>query len=532
MTTTPLTTGFDRRSFLRGSAVAAMAIFGTAVAAGCSSAVDEASSAGDASATPKRGGTLKAGIPLDVVPANFLTNTAGATTVIGLAYDSLVRYPNDKLEPQPLLAKSWQLSSDGLSLTLELRDDVTFHSGRAFTSKDAEFSLRTYADPKWTAQLRSTAAAITSYDTSDPHRLVLRFAHPLGNIYDLLDTVPVLDSESLDKLAAGEAFIGTGPFKLTSRTPNSSLTFERNEKYFLADRPYLDRVEVSIVKDSQALLNSLRSGQVQSAFNLNYRDAQNLSKDNGFRTITFDGAELQIYVGANVTNPALADVRLRQAIAYALDRERVISEVFRGYGYTINAPWPKASPAFEAGRNETYALNTERAKQLVSAVGGVRAPLPLTYQANNPYYAATAQIVQANLAAVGIPVTLDPVEPAVFVKQLIGAQFPGLWVTFHSWAQYTPSTLATSAYPFNATKNASRFTSAAYTSAADSAWKIVDGTGAEAVSRYKAITDELLKDLFLIEIGVTFNQLVTSASVHGVRWTKRSEQVYTDAFIS
>ncbi|MFC8177970.1 ABC transporter substrate-binding protein [Rhodococcus sp. NPDC057297] len=519
---------FDRRTLLRGVGLSALAIFG---AAACSSAVGEQQDAGSSDATPVRGGTLKTAVTQDVVPANFLTNTAGATTVIGLVYESLIRYPHDEVSPTPLLAESWTLADDGLSLTLELRDDVTFHSGRPFTSTDAEFSIRTYADPTWTAQLRSTAAAITAFDTTDPHRLVLTFAHPLGNIFDLLDTVPILDSESIDQLRTGEKFVGTGPFVLTERTPNQSLTFVRNDSYRVPERPYLDRVEVSIIPDAQALTNAIRSGQVQAVTNINYRDAETLANGGAHTTNNLEGAELQIYVGTNVQNPALSDVRLRRAIAFALDRDRIITEVFRGAGYPINVPWPKTSPAYDEDLNATFTLDTDRAKALVAEVGNIPA-LPLTYQAGNPYYEATAQIVQANLAEIGVTVELDPVESAAFVKQLIGQQFPALWVTFHSWAQYTPSTLTVSAYPFNALKNASRYESPSYQAAADAAWQVADGTGDEAKEKYSAVSLELLESLFLIEIGVTFNQVVTANSVHGLDWTKRSEVLLTDVFLS
>lgn len=525
-----------RRSFLRGSSLVALAVLGVGAApalVACSSAVGDQQSTASGG-EPVRGGTLNTAIQLDIVPANILTNTAGAVALVGLVYDSLIRYPtgaDSSIDPQPHLATSWELASDGLTLTLDLRDDVTFHSGRPFTSADAEFSLRTYGDPRWTAQLQSTAAAITAYDTSDPHRLVLTFAHPLGNIFDLLDTVPVIDSESFEQFAAGEAYIGTGPFVLTERVPNSSLNFERNDSYWIADRPYLDAVRTSIIPDAQARVNALRSGQVLATTNLAYRDAETLGASDGYSNVDLEGAELQIYVGANVENPALADPRLRQAIAYALDRERVIDEVFRGAGYPINLPWPKSSPAYDESRNSTYGFDTERARGLVDEIGAPAA-LPLTFQAGVPYYEATAQIIQSNLADAGIEVTLDPVEASNFVKQLIGQQFPGLWVTFHSWAQYTPSTLTVSAYPFNAARNASRFNSPSYLDAATAAWEVPDGRSEEAIERYGRVGDELLEAVFLIEIGVVFNQLTTSAQVQDIGWTKRSEWLLTEAYLA
>lgn len=521
----------DRRSFVCGLGALGLGALGVAGLSGCASAVGEQRAAA-AGGAPVRGGTLNYAASTDLIPANFLTNSnEGVTTVIGLVYESLIHYPNDRVEPQPRLATAWQLAPDGLSLSLDLRNDVTFHGpngapGRPFVSADVEFSLRTYADPHWTAQLRSTAAAITGYDTSDPHRIVLRFAHRLANIFDLLDTVPIVDSATIGGIGTGTAFVGTGPFRFVSWTPNSKIVFARNEHYRVPDRPYLDGVEFTVVPDQQALLNGLRTGQYDVASGLAFRDVQTLGKVDGFRAISLEGAELQTYVGANVTAPGLTDIRVRQAIAYAVDRQRVVDEVLRGFGYPVNLPWPKYSPAYDARLNTTFVRDVGRAKSLVSAVG-VLPVIPYSYPGRDPIHTATAQIVQANLAEAGITVRLDPLEGAQFTKQLIGAQFPGLWTTFHSWAQFTPSTLTVSAYPFNARKNTSNYASPAYTAAAEAVWQAPPPEQPAAIAR---LNDELLAGLFLVEIAVLQQQWVAANRVQGLAWTKRREPALADAY--
>jgi peptide/nickel transport system substrate-binding protein len=523
---------FGRRTFVRGLGLGSVAVLGLA---GCASAVEEQRAAASGATAPVRGGTLNLAGRTDLVPGNFFTNSNdGVTTVIGLVYESLIRYPNDRVEPEPLLATAWTLADDGLSLTLDLRDDVYFHGpdgtrGRQFTSADVEFSLRTYADPKWTAQIRSTAAAITGYDTSDPHRIGLIFAHPLSNIFDLLDTAPIVDTETIDQLGTGSAFVGTGPFRFVSWTPNSKIVFARNDHYRVPDRPYLDGVEFTVVSDSQAILAGVRTGQYDVAGGLAYRDVQNLDGSDGFRAITLEGAELQTYVGANVTAPGLSDLRVRQAIAYALDRQRIVDEVLRGSGYAVNLPWPKYSPAWDEQKNATYSRDVERAKALVAEVGSVPT-IPYNYPAGDPVHEATAQIVQANLAEAGIPVTLEPLESAQFTTQLIGAQFPGIWTTYHSWAQYTPSTLTVSAYPFNAQRNASNYVSPDYQAAANAAWQPRGADDAATRAAYDTLNDELLKGLFLVEIGVVFRQWAASDRAQGISWTKRSEITLTDVY--
>lgn len=534
MNSTLSTAGLDRRAFLRGSAIAALAILGSGSLAACSSAVGEQASSAGESANPVRGGTLTLALRDDVSPSALLTNTTTAgATIMGLVYETLTRYPLDSVVPQPVLAKSWNLSDDGLTVTLNLRDDVTFHSGRPFTSADAEFSLRTYSDPKYSAQLRSTATTITGFDSSDPHTLVLTLAHRTGNIFDLFELAPIFDSETFDKTVAGESFIGTGPFVFNSRTPNSQITFDRNPDYWIAERPYLDRVEARIIPDSQARLASLKSGQVTLVMpaSLTFRDSQTVSRTSGFETTSLDGAEMQTYLGANVAADGLTDVRTRKAVAYAIDRDRIMSEVYRDSGYAVNLPWPKSSPAYDAAKNSVYTRDVAKARALVSEVGALPT-IALTYTGVSPDYEAVAQIVQANLAEAGITVELDPVESSVFVKQLIGAEFKGLWLTSHGFAQFVPSTLTVSAYPFNAAHNASKFSSPAYSAAAEAAWQVSDGSSDEAKKLYADLGTQMLDELFLIEIGVVVPQVSAAATARDLAWTKNSQPQFTNTFLA
>ncbi|GAA2795773.1 ABC transporter substrate-binding protein [Saccharopolyspora taberi] len=519
----------SRRRLLHGIGLGAAAL----AAAGCESAVGLQERAANAVAIPRPGGTAKLGLTLDLIPKNLFTNTGPAiTALIGLVYDTLVRYPARGLEPRPALATEWWPAPDGLGLTLKLREDVRFHTGRTFTSADVEFSLRTYADPKWNGQLRSTAAAITGIDTSRPHEVALRFAHPLSNVFDLLDTVPIIDSETAAGIGTGERFVGTGPFRFVSWRPNTDLRFERNPDYFVPERPYLDEVQARIIPEKSSLLSALKAGQVHFADALSHRDVESAEKYGAITPITLEGAELQIYTGANVTAPPLDDLRIRQAIAHALDRDRIIAEVFRGTGFASSLPWPEDSPAHDPVRAARYVRDLPRARSLVGQHGGPLPVIPLTYVGNDTSQSAVAQIVQSDLAAAGIRVELDPLENSRFTKQLIGGEFRGLWVANHSWAQFSPSTLTVSAYPFNARKNASHFSSPGYTGAATAAWQLPSATGERAGAAYAALSDQLLDSLFLIEIGVYWHRWAHTSALRGIGYRRRRELDLTDAFLA
>ena len=501
-------------------------------ATACSSAVEEQGGGGNSASSGevKEGGVLDVGTTVDLVPAAIFTNSNDTiNTIIGQVYDSLVDYPSDSLEPQPSLAKSWQLADDGLSLTLHLQDGVTYHSGRPFTSKDVEFSIKTWADPAWTVQFQRTAAAVTGFDTSDPNTVVLSFDHPLSNIFDLLDVMPIIDQDTFADLKTGKAYVGTGPFEFVSWTPQSEVVFKRNDDYWRNDVP-LEGVDLHIVPDAQTLVSQLRSGQLDLILGASNRDMETLAKSGQYDVLPFEGAERQTYVGTNVTNPALKDVRVREAIAYALDRDRVVDEVYRGVGYPIVLPWPKYSPAYSEEQNAAFDRDIEKAKALVKQVGTIPT-LPLEYSTANPNWEAIALIVQANLKEVGINVELKPNENAVQIEKLIGGKFEGLWMMDHAYAQWTPSTLAVTAYPFNADSNSSNYVDAGYKKDADAAWTVPDGSSPEAVDKYKAVSSDLFDSQFLIEISATYMETAVGSYVHGVTWTKRSEVTLGDTWL-
>src|ERR1700761_3405098 len=168
-----------RRTKVLPLALLALLLAAALISTGCGS--NGGAAAGDASAasadsTPTDGGVLKLATSFDLDPPTFFTGNNAQAFVAGLVYDRLIDYPPNSLEPQPSLATSWKLSKDGKSLTLKLRDGVTFHTGRKFTSKDVQFSIEQYADPKRAAQFQRTAAAVVGFDTSKPDEITLELA--------------------------------------------------------------------------------------------------------------------------------------------------------------------------------------------------------------------------------------------------------------------------------------------------------------------------------------------------------------------
>lgn len=289
-------------------------------------------------------------------------------------------------------------------------------------------SLTNYADPTHSGQLARTAALISEVDTSDPATAVLHLDRRVNNLFDLSDIVPVIDDKEVDAFNAGTGFNGTGAFRFGERHPGARLDLPANEQYW-GGAPRLDDAEIIVVPDERTLYSQLRSGQLDVVSDAGARDAEALEGNDLFRVLDRTGVDGNIYAGLNTRPPGLTDGRVRQAIGSAIDRDHILEEVFRGRGRTTSLPWPTYSPAFDEVANEHYTRDIDRARQLLAEAGGAETipEIPVSYTAGSGS------------------------EPNI--------------------AQYTPSILSVSAFPFNSAKNASNFLDDDY---ATDAWTVAD----------------------------------------------------------
>ncbi|WP_245670282.1 ABC transporter substrate-binding protein [Corynebacterium crudilactis] len=476
------------------------------------------------------GGTVRIGTTSDLTPALVFSGTkASEQTLTGLVYDTLVSYPADSLDPQPRLAENWEVSPDGLTLTLELRKNVTFHDGRPFTSKDVEFSLQTYSDPAYAGQLARVAQLITKYDTSDPHRIVLELEDRANNIFDLFSIVPIIDKNSFDQWVNGEEYIGTGAFEFVVWYPGSRIEFEANKEYW-DGAPAVNGAELLVIPDQQTQFSQLRSGQLDLLADALPRDIKAVEDSPTFNVVTTQGTGSMVYAGANVTAPGLEDPRVRQAISLAVDRDRIVKEVYQDRARATSLPWPEYSPAYEPSADAPQ-RDVALAKKLIDQVGSIPT-ITISYGSNSLEHQDIAQIISANLAELGIETKLEPVEYTTMISQLRNGSFPGLWVLGHGFAQYNPATLVTSAFPFNSIKNSSNFSHDAYAADVQRSWRTTDPNSTSALDAYKDLNKHLLEQSFVIELASPDSEFITSGNLHGIGWSKRGELDLSDVYFT
>jgi peptide/nickel transport system substrate-binding protein len=414
----------SRRHFVAGSAAwpAALALPTAAWAAT------------PAAAGPQRGGTLV------LAPGNeppLLTSaltTAGPTQNVSTKiFDGLVAYDTN-LQPQPQLATRWEVAKDGLSITFHLRAGVRWHDGKPFTSDDVAYSVLE-AWKKYHSRGRSTFANVERVDTPNPLTAVLRLSRPAPFILSALSTA---ESQVLPKhLYAGtdplsnprnNAPIGTGPFRFVRWTRGSELLLERNPDYWDKGKPYLDALHFRFITDASAASAALETGSIHLATNSNLPASYlgTLARKPGLqlhpRASLFSAGIAGIEF--NLDRPAFKDVRVRQAIAHAVDRAFLLKNVWFGHGSVAESPIPKNFPDFYTEDVPRYAYDLKKAEALLEQAGlkrdsrGVRLAFTLDPNPTSSTLPQTAQVLKSALAKIGVRVDVRAQDFSEFVNRV------------------------------------------------------------------------------------------------------------------
>ena len=469
-------------------------------------------------AGPVRGGRLRVLAPADISPRIMVDALSPVNVwVLGGVYDTLTRYRLDRLEARPVLAESWTFSPDFRQLTFKLRGGVTFHGGRPFTSADVQWNIERVADPKSASQLLNFGKWVTRMETPDATTLVIHFDAPRPSALDLFESLFVADRESYADLRAGKKFVGTGPFTLKEWIPGDGYTLARNASYWDRERPYLDEVSVKVVPDKQTQLISLQTGNADVATNVEQRDLKALSGDRKYQVAVSPVWGTKWGMGFDVKAFPFADKRARQAIAYLVDRKRIIDTLLP-LEEPIQLPWPKSSPAYFGDLASRYGYDQAKAKALWEQASGGRAvELPISVSLAYPETHGIAELVQAELGKLGVKAAIEKLEPAQYSQRLSGAKFNGIWIGLFAWVNKTPSTLFVQSFAYRV-PNAQNFDSAEYREIIGKTLSTTDA--AELAKVYRRLDEILLDESFVVPIASANRPIATTAAVGGLTLTR------------
>ncbi|MCL4466960.1 MAG: ABC transporter substrate-binding protein [Chloroflexi bacterium] len=451
-----------------------------------------------AAGQPKKGGTLRFGKMGDISTKDVHQLGAERYAIVNLAWDTPIRFdPN--LKPQPWLAESFEFNKDDTVLTLKVRKGVKFHTGREMTADDFKFNLERVRKPETNTQMRFGSEKIQSMELPDPYTIVLKFAEPNPAIWDTLETLYIVDKENIDNKEFKQG-IGTGPFKWLEWRPGERIVFERNPDYWQQGLPYLDRIDVIFNKDVSTLSVNMDAGAADVAEQSLDRDLIRLRDTGRFQAAISDYWSDFYYLGAVVTNAPTNNKKLRQAVNYAIDRQRFVNTALAGIGEAQSIPWPKNSPAYDADQAKFYKYDLEKAKQLVQESGLsnpsftiVSAPTP------SPNWTTLAEMVQADLQKTGVNAKIEVVENAVWRDRLTQRKMQHMWVGQFGFSHMHPSTLATLAFPWRVGANTSQYESPEYADLVKKAAVTADPSAAKKV--YTDLTKLILDESFMMTVS-------------------------------
>ncbi len=403
------------------------------VLAGCTAgetAQDPTGAATDAPASTSDGGSDDAGTPSDagdeaVVigfaadPLNLdFTTTDGAAipeAMLVNVYEGLVKVDQDG-EIVPALASDWTVSDDGMTYTFTLVEDATFCNGDAFDAEDVKFSIERVQSDAWTTSLKSAMDIVESVEVTSPTEVVVTLSAPSNNwLYAMTTRIGAMFSpDGVDDLA--NTPVGTGPYEVTDFVRGDRLEFERRDDYWGEAPAYAD-VTFRYFDDGNALNNALLSEDIDVVATVQAPEAMSQFEGEDYQVIE-GTSQGEVVLSLNNTNPPLDDVRVRQAIRYAIDNEAVRATAWAGYGTMIGSMVPPTDPWYE-DLTGMYPLDQQQAMDLLEEAGA--SDITLDFKVPNlPYAVAAAQTVQSNLAEVGISAEVETQEfPAVWLEDVL-----------------------------------------------------------------------------------------------------------------
>jgi peptide/nickel transport system substrate-binding protein len=363
-----------------------------------------------------------------------LATDSASHGVAGLIYNGLVKYDAD-LNLVGDLAESWEISSDGLTITFRLKKGVKWHDGQTFTANDCLFTYQLMVNPKTPTAYSGDYLQVKKAEALDDHTFQVTYPKPFAPALGTwgLAMLPrhLLEGQDITQSPLGRHPIGTGPFKFQEWHTGNRIVLIHNPDYF-ESRPYLNGYIYRVIPDQATMFMELKAGNIDR-MGLNplqyirqtaYPKFQRLF--NKYKYVSFS----YVYLGYNLEDRRFADKRVRQALTHAINRQEIVEGVLMGLGQEATGPY-KPGTWFYNPDVPRFPYDPQKAKALLAEAGwrpnmeGILEkdgrPFEFTILTNqgNEIRARSAEIIQRRLRDVGIVVKIRIVEWAAFIKEFI-----------------------------------------------------------------------------------------------------------------
>ena len=390
--------------------------------------------AGPASAEPVHGGSMTMSLdPEPSILVSALNSSSSVYVVSSKMFDGLVSYDED-FNLIPRLAESWEASDDGLTITFHLRDGVKFHDGEPLTSADVQYTFMEILKQRH-PRGKSTLKFLEAVETPDDLTAVFKLSTASPYIMRALAGAesPILpkhvyEGTDVMKNPANTAPIGTGPFKFGELVRGSYLILLRNDDYWDGEKPYLDQLIVRFIADSASRAAALESGEVQygAQYVIPLSDVERM-KANPNIEVSTDGWAYNTsvnYMDFNMRRPQWQDVRVRQAIVHAIDKDFIVDAVWHGFATPADGPITNRQREFHTTDVPHYDFDLEKSAALLDEAGypvkddGTRFSMTIDYSPSGDTYAQEAEILKQNLAKIGVEATIRAADGPTYLRRI------------------------------------------------------------------------------------------------------------------
>lgn len=400
---------FSKSTRVAAAAVTAGALF----LAGCSTGDTE----GGGSTTPEQSAVT---IGLNAEPANLdFSTTDGAAipqALLDNVYEGLVTL-SDAGEIEPLLAQSWEVSDDNTTYDFTLQSGATFSDGTPFTAETVKWNIENVQSDNWTISLKSYMDVVESVEVvSDEHVTVVLSAPSNDWLFRMTTRVGAMfNPDAVDDLA--NTAVGTGPFTVTAFNRGDSLELTARDDYW-GEQPAVPSVKFQYFSDVNAMNSALLSGSIDAVQNFTALDTIAQFEDPDSFTVLEGGTNAEVVLSMNNASGIFTDVKARQAVNYAINREALVANATSGYGQLIGSMVPPTDPWFDEALVDAYPYDPDMATTLIEEAGIEGATIRFRVP-NLSNLTAAYQMVESDLTAVGFNVELETLEfPAQWLEQV------------------------------------------------------------------------------------------------------------------
>ena len=457
------------------------------------------------------GGSIVVGVQQDIDSLDpHKATAAGTKEIIFNIFEGLVK-PDENGNLINAVASDYTISEDGLVYTFTLRDNVKFHNGNVVTAEDVKYSLERVSGLLDGTPLISTLSTIKSVDILDEKTVQVTVENANTELIYSFVAAIIPAGSGEDETADP---IGTGPFSFVSYKPQQGIVLAKNPDYWQEGLPYLDQVEFKIINSADTALLELQGGTID--FYAYLTDSQAQALQGSHQVISSPTNMVQALFLNNAVEP-LNDVRVRQAISYALDKESINDFVGGGNGTLLSSAMLPTLKEYYVDLNDTYGTtaNVEKAKELLAEAGfSDGLDLEITIPADYEFHMQTGEVIVEQLKAVGINATIKAIEWGTWLDEVYNGRKFAATITALT-CDMTPGYLM-NRFQTDSSKNFINFQSAEYDEIYAKAQATLDV--AEKAEYYKELQKILCDQAGSVFIQAPANQTAISSKLEGYKF--------------